>query len=320
MKIVFAGTSKFSCFHLELLLKSEHEISLVLTQPDRKSGRGKKIMSSPVKVLALKNKIEVLQPDSIKNNNFISSRLMEQSPDIMLVVAYGLILPKEILQIPKLGCINVHASLLPRWRGASPIERCIQEGDKESGITFMRMDEGLDSGTILDQFSCLLNSSETSGSLKNKLKEISRAKLIKFLKDLSQGKIKEKKQDSSLVTYAKKISSEKNEIKWEKYDATFIDRKIRSLSPKYGAYTFLDKRRIKIFMAKVDSHPLNLVPGKLKMVRNKELHVGCSKNSSIEIVTIQPEGKKSMLSNEFIKGNKKKLLEIKKFSSLALEN
>ena len=148
MKIVFAGTPTFSAFHLDLLIKSKHEVAAVLTQPDRKSGRGKKINVSPVKALAQENKILVLQPKSLKQNPDVINKLNEIKPDLILVVAYGLILPIEFINLPKLDCINVHASLLPRWRGAAPVERSLMEGDAEGGITFMKMDEGLDLSLI----------------------------------------------------------------------------------------------------------------------------------------------------------------------------
>ena len=149
MKIVFAGTPTFSAFHLDLLIKSKNEVAAVLTQPDRKSGRGKKLNVSPVKALAQENQILVLQPKSLKDNIDIIDKLTDIKPDLILVVAYGLILPKEFINLPKLGCINVHASLLPRWRGAAPIERSLMEGESEGGITYMKMDEGLDTGPIM---------------------------------------------------------------------------------------------------------------------------------------------------------------------------
>ena len=320
MKIVFAGTSEFSAFHLNLLINSQHEIPLVISQPDRRSGRGKKIKVAKVKTIALKNNLNILQPEYIKNNEDIISRLKKEAPDIILVVAYGLIIPKEILNIPRLGCINVHASLLPRWRGAAPIERCILEGDKKSGISFMKMEAGLDTGPILKKVSCSLEERETSGSLEKKLEEICRKNLISFLEDLSLGKLTEEKQNTLEATYAEKILTKENEIDWINSDSKYIERKIRALSPKYGAYTFLRKTRVKIREALVDKNPPFIEPSCLLIKNNNELHVGCKKNSSVKILTLQPAGKSSMSASEFIKGNEKKILEIKKFSNSGIEN
>ena len=172
MKIVFAGTPLFSAFHLDLLIKSENEVAAVLTQPDRKSGRGKKINVSLVKALAQENQILVLQPKSLKENTEIIDQLKGIEPELILVVAYGLILPKEFINLPKFGCINVHASLLPRWRGAAPIERTLMEGDTEGGITYMKMNEGLDSGPIMKLLPCPIESEESSESLEKKIPKL----------------------------------------------------------------------------------------------------------------------------------------------------
>lgn len=320
MKIVFAGTSEFSAFHLKLLIDSNHEIPLVISQPDRRSGRGREIKQAKVKAIALKNNLNILQPEYIKNNEGIISRLKKEDPDIILVVAYGLIIPKEILNIPRLGCINIHASLLPRWRGAAPIERCILEGDKKSGISFMKMEVGLDTGPILKKVSCSLEERETSGSLENKLKEISKAELISFLEDLSLGKLNEEKQNPVDATYANKILIKENEIDWINSDSKYVDRKIRALSPKYGAYTFIKNNRVKIIEAAVDKNPLFIKPSILLIKNKNELHVGCGRNSSVRILKLQPAGKSSMSASEFIKGNEKKILKIKKFSNSGIEN
>mgnify|MGYP001188344954 FL=1 len=319
MKVVFAGTPEFSAFHLKLLLNSEHKICQVITQPDRKSGRGNRIKGSEVKALAVENNISLLQPSSFRANKDAISILEEESPDIILVVAFGLILPKEVLRIPRLGCVNVHASLLPRWRGAAPIERCILGGDKKSGITFMKMEEGLDTGPVLRKVSCIVADRETSASLESKLKEISKVELLKFLQDLSLGLIEEEDQDNDLATYANKITTEEGEINWTEYGAKKIDRKIRALSPKYGSYTFLGKTRMKLLQAEANETSDYIKPGVLKITKANELYVGC-KDSCLKISSIQPAGKKPMSGSEFISGYRMKLLKIKKFSRLLLEN
>ena len=246
MKIVFAGTPTFSAFHLDLLIKSENEVAAVLTQPDRKSGRGKKLNVSPVKALAQENKILVLQPKSLKDNIDFIDKLTNIKPDLILVVAYGLILPKEFINLPELGCINVHASLLPRWRGAAPIERSLIEGESEGGITYMKMDEGLDTGPIMKLLPCPIESEDNAESLEKKYQNLSETNLLKFLQDVSSKKIKEVSQDSGLATYAEKIERQETEILWEFESAELIERKIRALFPKYGSFTFLGNKRVKI--------------------------------------------------------------------------
>jgi methionyl-tRNA formyltransferase len=319
MKVVFAGTPKFSAFHLKLLLNSKHNICQVLTQPDRGSGRGKKIKSSEVKDLAVKNNIPLLQPSSFRVNKEAISILEEESPDIILVVAYGLMLPKEVLRIPRLGCINVHASLLPRWRGAAPIERCILGGDKKSGITFMKMEEGLDTGAVLRKVSCIIDDRETSESLEAKLKEISKVELLKFLQDLSLGLVEEEDQDNDLATYADKIKTEEGEINWTEHGAKNIDRKIRALSPKYANYTFLGKTRMKLLQVEINETPDSIKPGDLKITKKNELYVGC-KDSCLRVLSIQPAGKKPMSGSEFVSGYRMELLKLKKFTGSLLEN
>ena len=186
MKIVFAGTTPFSAFHLHLLIKSKNEVAAVLTQPDRKSGRGKNLKPSPVKTLSEKEGLQIIQPKSLKNNPEVIEGLKAISPDLILVVAYGLILPPEIISLPEFGCINVHASLLPRWRGAAPIERSILEGDSKGGITYMKMDEGLDTGPIMKLLPCTFDEDEDSGTLEKKYQNLSKVELISFLGDLAE--------------------------------------------------------------------------------------------------------------------------------------
>ena len=223
MKIVFAGTPTFSAFHLDQLIKSENEVAAVLTQPDRKSGRGNKINVSPVKALAQENQILVLQPKSLKKNTAVIDQLKHIEPELILVVAYGLILPKEFINFPKLGCINVHASLLPRWRGAAPIERTLMEGDTEGGITYMKMNEGLDTGPVMKLLPCPIESEENSESLEKKYQNLSQVELISFLGDLAGGRVKEVKQDSELATYAEKIEKQETEIFWEQEPVEHIE-------------------------------------------------------------------------------------------------
>lgn len=314
MKIVFAGTPTFSAFHLDLLIKSKHEVSAVLTQPDRGSGRGKKINISPVKTLAQENQILVLQPKSLKKNREVIDKLNEIGPDLILVVAYGLILPLEFINLPELGCINVHASLLPRWRGAAPVERSIMEGDNEGGITFMKMDEGLDTGPVLKLLPCAIGSEETSESLEKKYQSLSEKNLIDFLDNVYLRKVNEVNQDSSLATYAEKIERQETEILWDVESAELIERKIRALFPKYGSFTFLGEKRVKILNSSLEKSGKQLIPGEIFVSDKNHLYVGCLEGKVLKILNLQMEGKQVVSAREFIKGNEEKLSQIKKFS------
>ena len=318
MKIVFAGTTPFSAFHLDLLIKSKNEVAAVLTQPDRKSGRGKKLKISPVKAFSEKERLQVIQPKSLRNNPEVIEDLRAISPDLILVVAYGLILPAEIINLPEFGCINIHASLLPRWRGAAPIERSILEGDSKGGITYMKMDEGLDTGPIMKLLPCPFDEDEDSESLEKKYQNLSQVELISFLGDLAGGRVKEVKQDSELATYAEKIEKQETEIFWEQEPVEHIERKIRALFPKYGAFTFFGDKRIKILNSTKATISRLLSPGELSE-EGGALYVGCQNNQSLRLQSLQIEGKRPVSAEDFIKGNGAKIFQIKKFSS-SLEN
>ena len=318
MKIVFAGTTPFSAFHLDLLIKSKNEIAAVLTQPDRKSGRGKNLKPSPVKTFSEKERLQVIQPKSLRNNPEVIEDLRTISPDLILVVAYGLILPAEIINLPKFGCINIHASLLPRWRGAAPIERSILEGDNKGGITYMKMDEGLDTGPIMKLLPCSIDEDEDSESLEKKYQKLSQVELTSFLKDLVEGRVKEVKQNTELATYAEKIEKQETEIFWEQEPVEHIERKIRALFPKYGAFTFFGDKRIKILNSTKATTSHLLSPGELSE-KGGALYVGCQNNQSLRLQSLQIEGKKAVSAEDFIKGNAEKIFRIKKFSS-SLEN
>jgi|TARA_B100001971_G_scaffold6320_1_gene5288 methionyl-tRNA formyltransferase len=318
MKIVFAGTTPFSAFHLDLLIKSKNEVAAVLTQPDRKSGRGKKITISPVKSFAEKERLQVIQPKSLRNNLEVIEDLRAISPDLILVVAYGLILPAEIINLPKFGCINIHGSLLPRWRGAAPIERSILGGDSKGGITYMKMDEGLDTGPIMKLLPCPFYEDEDSESLEKKYQNLSQVELISFLRDVAEGRVKEVKQDSELATYAEKIEKQETEIFWEQEPAEHIERKIRALFPKYVAFTFFGDKRIKILNSTKATISHLLSPGELS-AEGDALYVGCQNNQSLRLQSLQIEGKRPVSAEDFIKGNGAKIFRIKKFSS-SLEN
>jgi methionyl-tRNA formyltransferase len=231
--IIFAGTPHFSVAALEALIQSPHKVVAVYTQPDRPSGRGRKLTESPVKQKALEHHLSVYQPLSLKNPEE-QQRLADLKADLMVVVAYGLILPKAVLQAPRLGCINIHASLLPRWRGAAPIQRAIVAGDARSGVTIMQMDEGLDTGAMLYKVQCPIEQNDTSEILLNRLSTMGADALLHTLAHLTS--IKPEPQDHHLATYAHKITKEEANIDWSE-PADVIARKIRGFNPWPVMYT-----------------------------------------------------------------------------------
>ena len=313
MNIIFAGTPQFSADHLKILLDSQHKVKCILTQPDRGSGRGKKVKPSPVKEMGLDNGIEILQPSSLKDESIIRS-LESVEPDLMLVVAYGLLIPKKVLGIAEKGCINIHASILPRWRGAAPMEYSIYSGDEETGISYMRMTEGLDEGPVLEIHKCKIEEEDDLGILENKFVELSKKSLLNFLEKFEKGELKEIPQDNSKATFAPKINSVFQQIDWQ-CGSEEISQKIRSLNPKYGAFTFLGNKRVKIYKSSPAENASNLSPGKIDMSVDGKLLVGCNQETAIEIDEVQMEGKSVVKSEEFVRGYRALIRQEDKFSS-----
>ena len=313
MNIVFAGTPQFAADHLKLLLDSQHEIKCILTQPDRGSGRGKKVKPSPVKEIGLNNGIEVLQPTSLKDESIVRS-LESLKPDLLLVVAYGLLIPKKVLDIAERGSVNVHASILPRWRGAAPMEYSIYSGENESGISYMRMIEGLDEGPILEVHKCKIEKEDDLGTLESKFVELSKKSLLNFLIKFEKGELKETPQENAKATFAPKINSDFQKIDWN-CASNEIDQKIRSLNPKYGAFTFLGNKRVKIYKSSPTENTSKLGPGKIGISEDGKLLVGCSKETAIKIDTVQMEGKSTVRSEEFVRGYRSLIEQEDKFCS-----
>ncbi len=249
LNIVFAGTPAFTLPCLNALANSRHTLRAIYTQPDRPAGRGRKLQASAVKEWANQHQLPVHQPLHFKDDATIAT-LEQLAPDVMVVIAYGLILPKRVLDIPKQGCINVHASLLPRWRGASPIQHAILHGDHESGVTIMQMDVGMDTGDMLNTVTCPITASDTATTLHDKLAELAVKPLLKVLDDYANGLICSTPQNEQQVTYAPKINKEDAEIDWQQ-PAVLIDQKIRAFNPWPIAYTHLDHDVLRIHKAHV---------------------------------------------------------------------
>lgn len=296
LKVIFAGTPEFAAAHLKTLVDSNHRVCGVYTQPDRGAGRGRKLTPSPVKQLALAHDLIVCQPETLKT---VDARQLLRSfeADIMVVVAYGIILPIEILEIPRLGCINVHASLLPRWRGAAPIQRAIEAGDEQTGITIMQMDSGLDTGDMLFKSALTIGPTDTTETLHDRLMQQGSEELVTALDAIALGKVSAQKQNDTEACYAKKLTKQEASIDWL-LDADEIGRKIRAFTPWPGCYISLNHQKMKIiakpFVSNQPSIELCLnktQPGTIISADENGLRVSCGKGSLL-ITSLQLPGKK----------------------------
>ncbi|WP_419571695.1 methionyl-tRNA formyltransferase [Rheinheimera sp.] len=298
LRIIFAGTPDFAARHLQALLDSEHQVIAVYSQPDRPAGRGHQLQQSPVKQLALAHKIPVYQPKSLKKAP-AQQELAALNADLMVVVAYGLILPLAVLQAPKLGCINVHGSLLPRWRGAAPIQRAIWAGDEQSGVTIMQMDEGLDTGAMLSKAACPIASDETSTSLYNKLAEVGPAALLDALTDLPALQAKAEVQQDQLANYAEKLDKTEAVLNFAK-TAAALEREIRAFNPWPISILQLESQQLKIWKAEVRPSQHKEV-GTVVQVDKTGIAIQCA-DSVLAITELQPAGKKPMKVTDFLNG------------------
>jgi len=307
LRVIFAGTPAFAAAHLKQLIKSSHEVVAVYTQPDRPAGRGKRLTPSPVKQIALDHELPVLQPPTLRNEGSASS-LAAFGADVMVVVAYGLLLPKAILETPRLGCINVHASLLPRWRGAAPIHRAIEAGDVTTGVTIMAMDEGLDTGPMLSKATIDISEEHTTESLTQALQILGGNALITTLDDLESSLKGATKQPDDGVTYAHKIRKEEAAINWD-LSAAEISRKVRALSPAPGCFGIYKKERIKIWEARPDATAANPAspPGTLLALNKDGLVVACG-DGRLVITRLQLPNKKPMSLPDIMNGHKDRLV------------
>ncbi|MCP4186171.1 MAG: methionyl-tRNA formyltransferase [Gammaproteobacteria bacterium] len=297
LKIIYAGTPDFAVQALETLLQSEHQVIAVYTQPDRPAGRGRKLQPSPVKVCAQAHDIPLYQPLSFKENGAIQ-QLIDLKADLMVVAAYGLILPETILQAPRLGCINIHASLLPRWRGAAPIQRAILAGDAETGITIMQMDKGLDTGDMLAKQTVPIQPNWNAGELHDELKVIGGELLMSALTSLEGGKLKPEGQDNDSATYAEKLSKSEAAIDWHK-SATEIDREIRAFSPRPVSYTKLDGQTLRIWRANTFIEQSSESAGRVIRHDKQGIYVKCCE-SVIQITELQFPGKNKTTSAQLL--------------------
>ncbi|MGX3021732.1 methionyl-tRNA formyltransferase [Ursidibacter sp. B-7004-1] len=302
LNIIFAGTPDFAATHLQALLNSQHNVIAVYTQPDKPAGRGKKLQASPVKQLAEQHNIPVYQPKSLRKEE-AQAELQALNADVMVVVAYGLILPEAVLNAPKYGCLNVHGSLLPRWRGAAPIQRAIWAGDNETGITIMQMDIGLDTGDMLYKVVTPITPIETSATLYAKLAELAPPALIEVLNGLENSQFSPEKQQDELANYAEKLTKEEAKLDWN-LTACQLERNIRAFNPAPIAYLTLVREgveeRIKIYQANVLPHQAKTA-GTILAVDKNGIQIA-TQEGVLNITQLQPSGKKPMSIQDFLNG------------------
>ncbi|MFD2230010.1 methionyl-tRNA formyltransferase [Alkalimarinus sediminis] len=306
LRIVFAGTPDFAASALEALINKGYNIIAAYTQPDRPAGRGKKLHKSPVKQLAEQHKIPVYQPLNFKDTSD-QQALKLLDADLMIVAAYGIILPKVILDTPKRGCINIHASLLPRWRGAAPIQRAIQAGDNETGITIMQMDEGLDTGNMLWVKKTPITKEDTGGTLHDRLADLGADAVIETLERLDTPELSNEQQDDQLACYAHKLSKADAEINWHQ-PAEIIQLTIRAFNPWPVAYTIEAGERIRVFEADIIESSTDKSPGTIINKSRDGVVVACGQGA-LNITKLQLPGAKAMSVSDFVNGGKA-MLEI----------
>ncbi|WP_417543544.1 methionyl-tRNA formyltransferase [Marinobacter sp.] len=305
MRLVFAGTPDFAATALRALLGTHHSIVGVYSQPDRPAGRGRKLQPSPVKQVALDNGIPVFQPESLKAPS-AQQELADLQPDVMIVAAYGLILPEAVLSIPDHGCLNIHASLLPRWRGAAPIQRAIAAGDKETGITIMQMDKGLDTGDMLLKSRTTIDANDTGGSLHDRLAELGGQAIVEALDLLEKGELQGEAQDDEQACYARKLSKEEGHIDWSQ-DAPAIERLIRAFNPWPGTFTDLEQQRLRIHEATALDENSQKPAGTVIQRERDGIDIACG-TGALRITHLQLPGSRAQSVNDLINGGKQLLL------------
>ena len=319
LNIIFMGTPDFARDSLEAIHKAGHTIKAVITVPDKPKGRGMKLIPSEVKEYAIENHLPVYQPDKLRDNQEIIDMIKKINPDIICVVAYGKIIPKEILSLPKFGCINVHPSLLPKYRGSSPIQSAILNGDKETGVTTMYLNEEMDAGDIILQTKVKIGEDETSGELWNRLSKIGAELLIKTLKEIEEQKAPRIKQGNN-VTYSKMLDKSIAKIDWENKTAKEIKNLVRGLNPIMGAYSTLNGKKIKFWKVDIISTDnfiekyqefkgyeyrfSEIEPGTILYVDKKIGIYIMTKEGILIVLEIQGENAKRMTTTEFLRGNK----------------
>lgn len=301
LSLIFAGTPEFSVAALEALVASRHRVVAVYTQPDRPAGRGQQVTMSAVKQCALKYQLPVEQPQTLKDPAAVE-RLAQWSADLMVVVAYGLLLPKTVLDTPRLGCVNIHASLLPRWRGAAPIQRAIQAGDSQSGVTIMQMDAGLDTGPMLLERVTPIDAHETAASLHDRLATLGAEAVIEAIEAIAAGKSTPREQPKEGATYAAKIKKEEALIDWSK-SAVEIDRHVRAFNPWPIAETRWNGQQLRVWEATPLATQSSAAPGTVVATSGTGIEVATGKGT-LQLTRVQAAGRKAMSAADFLKAHR----------------
>jgi methionyl-tRNA formyltransferase len=300
LRIVFAGTPEFAAAHLEALIAGGFEVVSAYSQPDRPSGRGKKLVPTPVKAVAEQHGIAVHQPLTLNDADSLA-QLAGLKPEVLVVVAYGLLLPPAVLALPRYGCINVHASLLPRWRGAAPIERAILANDAESGVCVMQMEQGLDTGPVLQRVATPINSDDNSATLTTRLQQLGCAALIDVLHALPAGTLRAEPQNAALATYARKMQKEEAQIDWTR-SAADIHNQVRALFPRSPAWTLHDGKRLRLIRAAVGNDSCDTLPGTVVEVSAHSIKIACG-SGVLDVFEVQMEGKPAMGIGSLLNGH-----------------
>lgn len=308
MRIVFMGTPDFAKDSLEAIYNAGHKIVAVITNPDRPKGRGMKMIPTPVKEFAISKKLTVYQPEKVKNNDEILNIIKNLEPEVICVVAYGKLLPKSILDIPKKGCINVHGSLLPKYRGAAPIQWAILNGEKTTGVTTMYMDVGMDTGDMILKKEVSIGENETTGELWDRLSKIGGEILVETLDEISKGIAKREKQDENKASLAPMLNKDMSKIDWENKTAQEIKNLVRGLNPIMGAYTYLNGKKIKFWEVDVANRDIENIDdyknGTVLISDSKEGIFIKTKQGILKVIQIQGENARKMSIQDFLRGNK----------------
>lgn len=301
MKLAFCGTPEFAVGTLEAVIAAGHDVALVVTQPDRAAGRGMEMQAPPVKRAATAHGIAVVQPEKIKNNAELREQLELARPDAIVVVAYGRIIPPWMLELPRLGCINLHGSLLPKYRGAAPVQWAVANGDAVTGVTTMRLDEGLDTGDILLSEELAIDPEDTSETLLARLSEAGAPLLLRTLRGIEAGAVKAVRQDHQAATLAPPLKKEDGLVDFRR-TATEIWNRLRGFTPWPGASTTWRGKTVSLWKlrpAPALSEPL--APGQMHM-QGAQLYVGCGGNTTVEVLELQPQGKRRLAARDFVNG------------------
>ena len=302
MKIVFMGTPDFARDSLKAVVEAGHDVKLVVTNPDKPKGRGMKMIPSEVKEYALEKGLNIEQPLKVRNNPEFVEKLKNINPDVICVVAYGKIIPKEILDIPRLGCINVHGSLLPKYRGAAPIQWAVLNGDKETGVTTMFMDEGMDTGDMIEKEVVKIGDNETTGELWDRLSIVGANLLVKTLKLLENGEATRKKQPEKF-TVAPMLKKEIAKIDWENYSSKKIKDLARGLNTFMGAFSYLNDKKIKIWKVEIVEEKYDVDPGTVVVSDSKNGLVISTIDGAVSVLDIQGENARRMGILDYLRGN-----------------